>query len=81
MVRARQGGDSARADIKDALADGRRRGAGGRSRAAAGPHAVLALQRRAGNAAVSALFAAKLRSPGPQASDDIDGALREMRHD
>src|SRR5674536_99012 len=68
VVGARQSADSARGEVSDALADGRRKASGGaRVRAAAGPRAVLALQRSAGNAAVSALMAAKLRSPGEQA--------------
>ena len=41
----------------------------------------MALQRVAGNAAVSALLAARLRSPGDTARADIDGGLREMRRD
>jgi hypothetical protein len=72
---------SARAQVGDALADGRRRAGADTARAAAGPHAVLALQRFAGNAAVSALMAAKLRSPGETAVADIDGALKEIRRD
>ena len=47
----------------------------------AGPLGLLALQRSAGNAAVSALMAGKLRSPGEQAVTDIDAALREIRRD
>ena len=45
------------------------------------PAALLALQRNAGNSAVSALVAAKLRAPGADAVTDIDGALREIRRD
>jgi hypothetical protein len=47
----------------------------------AGVRAVLALQRSAGNGAVNALMAAKLRFPGDQASADIDAALIEVRRD
>ncbi|MBA3668436.1 MAG: hypothetical protein H0W65_12080, partial [Sphingomonas sp.] len=36
------------------------------------------MQRNAGNAAVSALMAAKVRSPGEQAVTEIDGALKEI---
>ena len=46
-----------------------------------GRTAVLALQRDAGNAAVSALMAARLKSPGEQAVADIDAALTEVRRD
>ena len=81
MVGARRTADSARAEVGEALADGRRRAGGDHTRAAPGPRAVLALQRRAGNAAVSALIAAKLRSPGGQAVGDIDAALRELHRD
>ena len=42
---------------------------------------MLALQRAAGNAAVGALLAARLRSPGEQARSDVDAALRELRGD
>ena len=46
-----------------------------------GPRALIALQRSAGNAAVNALMAGRLRSPGEQAVTDIDAALREIRRD
>jgi hypothetical protein len=42
---------------------------------------MLALQRQAGNAAVGALMAAKLKSPGEQAVSEIDAALKEIRTD
>ncbi|MFF2372259.1 hypothetical protein [Agromyces sp. NPDC058110] len=42
---------------------------------------ILALQRDAGNSAVSALMAAKLRSPSETALVDLDGALAELRRD
>ena len=42
---------------------------------------LLALQRAAGNAAVSALMAGRFRSPGAQAVADIDAALSEFRRD
>jgi hypothetical protein len=73
--------DFAKAEVGEALADGKRRNGRNGARAAEVPHAVLALQRNAGNAAVSALMAAKLKSPGDQAVSDIDGALREIRKD
>ena len=37
--------------------------------------------RLAGNAAVGALMAAKLKSPGEQAATEIDAALKEIRRD
>jgi len=80
MAGARHTEDSARAEVSDALAGGRRKTGGERARAV-GPHAVLALQRYAGNAAVSALVAAKLKSPGEQAVTEIDAALKEIRRD
>jgi hypothetical protein len=80
MAAARETADSARAEVSDALADGRRRTRRAPARAA-GPDAVLALQRNAGNAAVSALMAAKLRSPGEPAVADINAALKEVRRD
>jgi hypothetical protein len=71
---------ASRAGVSDALADGRRR-SGVSLRSGADPRAVLALQRQAGNAAVGALMAAKLKSPGEQAVTEIDAALREVRRD
>ena len=56
----------------------------GRERAASAPvrgGALLALQREAGNAAVSALLAARLRWPGDEAIVEIDRALVELRRD
>ncbi len=59
----------------------------GRQRAAARPSAtgrggaLLALQREAGNAAVNALLAARMRWPGDEAIVEIDGALVELRRD
>ncbi|WP_175347886.1 phage tail protein [Cellulomonas humilata] len=67
--------------VGGALVEGRRRAVGGPSRAAGGPLGLLALQRAAGNAAVSALMAAKLRGPSSQATGAIDSALREIRQD
>jgi competence ComEA-like helix-hairpin-helix protein len=46
-----------------------------------GSRAVLALQRRAGNQAVTALMAAKQKAPSEQAVSDMDSALREIRSD
>lgn len=68
-----------KADLTGFLAEARRRVGGRGDRSAGGSHAVLALQRSAGNAAVGALMAAKLKSPGDQASTDIDAAIKEMR--
>ena len=78
MTGARQKAGAGPAKAR-AAADGKRSGGG--HGPAAGPHAVLALQREAGNAAVSALMAARLRSPGGQAVAEIDAALTEVRRD
>lgn len=71
--------------MTSALTDGRHRtaGAGGRAstRETGGPGALVALQRSAGNAAVSALMAAKLKWPGEQAGAEIDAAIREVKRD
>ncbi len=74
------------AEVGDALVEGRKTSGPDRRRAAEQPHAVpahgvLALQRFAGNAAVSALMAARMRFPGDEAVGDINGALRELRRD
>ncbi len=74
---ARHGGP-AKSEVTDVLVEGRRRRSPGTG---VDPRALLALQRQAGNAAVSALMAAKLKSPGEQAVTDIDAALREIRRD
>ncbi|MFE5409437.1 hypothetical protein [Microbacterium sp. NPDC056569] len=69
---------AARNAVADALTAGRQRTAG----AAAGRGgALLTLQRAAGNAAVSALLAARIRWPGDEAIVEIDGALVELRRD
>jgi hypothetical protein len=81
MTVERRTADTARTDVGDALAAGRRRAGGDRAHAAVGPQAVLALQRQAGNSAVGALLAARARFPGEQAVADIDAALREVRRD
>jgi hypothetical protein len=78
MSSARQKAGTGRAEVSH-TAD--RRKADGDRAQVAGPHAVLALQRDAGNAAVSALMAARLKSPGEQAVADIDAALTEVRRD
>ena len=80
MTGARQRAGAETAKASEAVADGRRRAGGDRARAV-GPQAVLALQRDAGNAAVSALMAARRKSPGEQAAADIDAALNEVRRD
>src|SRR4051794_10303068 len=46
-----------------------------------GPVPLLALQRSAGNAAVSALLAARTRPDGGARAGDIDAALTEARKD
>ncbi len=81
MVGVRRTADSARAEVSGALADGKRRVGGVRARTAAGPSALLGLQRFAGNAAVNALMAARMRFPGDRAVSEINGALREIRRD
>ena len=84
MAGARRPADSTRDStraVSGALEEGRRRAGGGQSRAAGGPPGLLALQRAAGNAAVSALMAAKVRGPGSEATGAIDAALREVRAD
>ena len=79
MAGARQTAEATRSRADDALVDSRRRAGAWRGRSVAGPHAVLALQRHAGNAAVSALMAAKTKSPGAQSVGQIDDALKELR--
>lgn len=79
MAGARQTTEAARARADDALVDSRRRAGVGRGRSVAGPNAVLALQRHAGNAAVSALISAKDKSPDGQSVGQIDAALEEIR--
>lgn len=69
-----------RGAMTDALAAGRERATGGAAAPGRGG-ALLALQREAGNAAVSALLAARLRWPGDDAIVEIDGALVELRRD
>ena len=58
-----------------------RKGSEGRIRGPGSAPGLLALQRNAGNAAVSALLAGRMRSPGGEAVSAIDAALREVRHD
>ena len=80
MGSTRRTAGTAKAAVTDALQKGRRKaydvGTGPGL-----PRAVLALQRRSGNAAVSALLAGKLRSPGERASGEMDAALSQLRHD
>ena len=65
--------------VTDALAEGRRR-TGGSSRHVA-PAGLVGLQRAAGNAAVNALIAGRLKFPGAEAVKDIDAGLRELGPD
>ena len=81
MVGARQSADAAKAQASDALTKARPRARPRAEHLAAGPGAVLALQRRAGNAAINALIAGRMRFPGKQAVSDINGALGELRRD
>lgn len=76
---ARQATGAPRSEVGGVLIEGRRR-AEVSPRAGVDPRAVLALQRQAGNAAVGALMAAKLKSPGEQAVAEIDAA-QEIRRD
>lgn len=71
MVSARRSAD---AEVTGALTDAKRKAG-----PAVGPHAVLALQRDAGNAAVGALMAAKQKQPDATALGHIDAALKEVR--
>jgi hypothetical protein len=82
MSGAHETADTKVTAARDALTEGRKRTRGSQGGGTAvGPLAVLALQRAAGNSAVSALMAARLKSPGEQAVADIDGALKELRRD
>ncbi len=65
--------------VTDALAEGRRRTGGARRHVA--PAGLVGLQRAAGNAAVNALIAGRLKFPGAEAVKDIDAGLRELRRD
>lgn len=75
---ARAATGASRSEVGGALIEGRRR-AGVSPLAGVDPRAVLAVQRQAGNAAVGALMAAKIKSPGEQAAAEIDAALKEIR--
>lgn len=78
MVGARRT-EAARAAATEALSGARRKGSG-RGRPV-GPPAVLAMQRAAGNAAVSALVRAKLRFPSAEQAKELDAGLREAKKD
>ena len=81
MVRGRRTAGPAEGKVRNALAVDRRRAGQARPRATVGRQAVLALQRSVGNAAVSALVAGRLRSPGERAVTDVGAALREVGRD
>jgi hypothetical protein len=81
MGGARQTADTAKAQATDALKGARPRARQRSPSPNVGALAVVALQRAAGNAAMSALMAGRLRFPGKQAVADIDGAMRELRRD
>ncbi len=81
MTGARRAADPAKASVSDALVEGRRRVSDRPPRPAPGPPSMLALQRLAGNAAVNALIAGRMRFPGEQAVADMNGALKELRGD
>jgi hypothetical protein len=76
---ARRAAEDGRAAASAALSAARRR-TSPRGRPRTGVPAVLAMQRAAGNAAVNALLAAKVRSLGGSVGD-VDAALRELRRD
>jgi hypothetical protein len=71
---ARHAASPGTSEVADALRSARQR-------PGVDARAVLVLQRQAGNAAVGALMAAKLKSPREQGTPDIDAALREIRKD
>src|SRR5262245_47389924 len=81
MIGARETADARRADASDALVEGKRRSPSDGKPALGGRRGLIALQRSAGNAAVSALMAARLKSPGEKANAEIDVALKEIRRD
>ena len=81
MGGARQTGDTAKAQATDALKGARPKARQPPPSPNVGPQALMALQRGAGNAAMSALMAGRLRFPGKQAVADIDAALWEIRRD
>ena len=70
-----------RTAIARSLATGRNVAAGIPNPSGGPAAALLALQRDAGNSAVSALVAAKMRSPGEAAVVEIASALVELRRD
>ena len=78
MVGARQTAASDRAETSDALTQAKRKASNGPRGRLPG---LLALQRAAGNGAVNALLAAKLKFPGDQARVEIDSALTEINRD
>ncbi len=79
MSPGHRSGDEARSEAGSALSAARRKAPA--NRRPTGPRGVLALQRSAGNGAVNALLAARMRFPGAQARSDIDAALAEVRRD
>jgi hypothetical protein len=81
MGGARQTADNAKAQATDALTGPRLKARKPLPSPNVGPRAVIALQRAAGNAAMSALMAGRLRFPGKEGVADIDGAVRELRRD
>jgi len=70
-----------RTAIASSLAAGRTVAAGIPNPSGGPAAALIALQRDAGNSAVSALVAAKMRSPGEAAVVEIESALVELRRD
>jgi hypothetical protein len=81
MAGGRVTADAVKEQANDALNQARPRARSRDGSLPPGPRTVLALQRAAGNAAVNALLAGRMKFPGDQAVADIDGALRELRRD
>jgi hypothetical protein len=81
MGGSRQTADIGKAQATDALKGARQRSRRSSPSPNVGPRAFIALQRSAGNSAINALMAGRLRFPGKQATADIDSALREIRRD
>ena len=81
MGGVRQAADTAKNQATDALKNARVKTRATPQSPAMGPRALIALQRSAGNAAINALMAGRLRFPGKQATAEIDSALREIRRD
>jgi hypothetical protein len=78
---AHETADTARAKAGDALAQARCTARTAGVTAPDLPRGLLSMQRSAGNAAVNALVAAKLKWPGEQAKAELDAGLKQARRD